>query len=132
MRGLSFLQRLPADAPLRQIETPALEQSTRSSSNASEHCHSSRDWMPRDDDIDFSQPWNGEVVLSPVKFRLGPGEKNDAAKLFERAHNHKYFARVRNQLLLEIPGCWQISASERPCTAAEVAPPDRVDWPAYF
>ena len=95
MRGLSFVQRLPADAPLRQIETPALEQSTRSSSNASEHCHSSRDWMPRDDDIDFSQPWNGEVVLSPVKFRLGPGEKNDAAKLFERAHNHKNFARVR-------------------------------------
>ena len=95
MRGLSFLQQIPSDAPLHQIETHALEQSARSTSTASDHSHSSRDWLPRGDDIDFSEPWNGEVVLSPVKFRLGPGEKNDAANLFERAHNHKNYARVR-------------------------------------
>jgi hypothetical protein len=95
MRGLSYVQSLPSNAPIRQIEDPAFEQSTHFTSSASDHSHSSRDWMPRDDDIDFSHPWNGEVVLSPVKFRLGPGEKNDASNLFERAHNHKNYARVR-------------------------------------
>ena len=93
MRGITFSNSVPSDSQQLLLERPAVEK-TITTSTAS-FGHSTQDWMPRDDDIDFSMPWNGEVVLSPLNFRLRTGEKNDAAALFDRAHNFRNFARVR-------------------------------------